>query len=92
VDPLEDRNRCDSRVLRGGSFAGESWRLRSADRSWLRPGVVRSAVQGGAEPELRDAGVGFRCVRGSGRQLDPTEPAASLRPLGRVDRRVSPPA
>lgn len=46
------------RVLRGGSFTFEPRRLRSAARLRL-------------EPERRVFSVGFRCVRGSGRQLGP---------------------
>ncbi len=53
--PVENAFGCDQRVLRGGSFGNEPGILRSADRIWLRPGY-------------RDVGIGFRCVRGSGRQ------------------------
>jgi len=45
----------EGRVLRGGSFDGEPWFLRSA----LRDGGV---------PVFRNRGWGFRCVRGSERQ------------------------
>jgi len=44
-----------SRVLRGGSFGGE-------------PRLLRSAVRGWDAPEFLDQFIGFRCVRGSGRQ------------------------
>ena len=44
-----------TRVLRGGSFDNVPWFLRSADRNWSGPG-------------FRLGGLGFRCVRDSGRQ------------------------
>ncbi|MDH3601947.1 MAG: formylglycine-generating enzyme family protein, partial [Candidatus Tectomicrobia bacterium] len=44
------------RVLRGGAFVSDARDLRSADRDWV-------------EPEYRDDGVGFRCVRRPRRQL-----------------------
>ena len=44
------------RVLRGGSFNLEPRNLRSADRDWGVPGLRLDAI-------------GFRCVRGSVRQL-----------------------
>jgi formylglycine-generating enzyme required for sulfatase activity len=47
----------DRRVLRGGSFH-------------LEPRDLRSAVRVGLGPELRSDRIGFRCVRGSVRQLD----------------------
>ncbi len=50
----EDDN-CQSRVLRGGSFGFRARILRSANRSWDRP-------------VIQDWDVGFRCVRGAGRQ------------------------
>jgi len=56
--PQEDETGCGRRVLRGGSFLGEPGDLRSAGR-------VRSP------PGLRDFGIGFRCVRGSGRPPNP---------------------
>ena len=43
------------RVLRGGSFVGGSRDL-------------GSAVRGGRAPEFRREYIGFRCVRGAGRQ------------------------
>jgi formylglycine-generating enzyme required for sulfatase activity len=55
--PIEDPFGCDSRVLRGGSFLNGPRDLRSAGRGRGRPGG-------------RDVNVGFRCVRGSGRQFD----------------------
>jgi formylglycine-generating enzyme required for sulfatase activity len=45
----------DWRVLRGGSFGGEPWSLRSANRNRR-------------EPTDQVRGRGFRCVRGSARQ------------------------
>ncbi len=49
------------RVLRGGAYWNEPWRLRSACRDW-------------ASPVNRDRGIGFRCVRRPRRQLDPLTP------------------
>ncbi len=43
------------RVLRGGAF-------------WPAPRLLRSAGRGGGGPEVRDAVLGFRCVRGPRRQ------------------------
>ena len=54
-NPVDDRSGCSGRVLRGGSFNFGPWNLRSANR--LR-----------VEPENRVRNLGFRCVRGSGRQ------------------------
>ena len=56
--PVKDGGACAGRVLRGGSFGLEPRFLRSAGRFWGRP-------------EGRNRDIGFRCVRGSGRQPDP---------------------
>ncbi len=53
--PVENAFGCDQRVLHGGSFVSGPRDLRSAYRARLRP-------------EDRDGSIGFRCVRGSGRQ------------------------
>jgi hypothetical protein len=60
VDPtlLTSEGASCPRALRGGAFWLEPWFLRSANRS--RDG-----------PALRDVSIGFRCVRGAARQLDP---------------------
>ena len=56
--PPKDSGACEGRVLRGGSFDFEPRPLRSAVRFWNAPGG-------------RNQFIGFRCVRGSGRQPDP---------------------
>jgi formylglycine-generating enzyme required for sulfatase activity len=56
ASPQEDSIGCGRRVLRGGSFDHGPRDLRSAVRYWLEPG-------------LRYDNIGFRCVRGSVRQL-----------------------
>jgi formylglycine-generating enzyme required for sulfatase activity len=55
IMPKEDENGCGRRVLRGGSFDFVPRNLRSADRDSFTP-------------EGRNVSIGFRCVRGSGRQ------------------------
>ena len=54
-NPVDDRSVCGMRVLRGGSFNVVPKFLRSAERDRIKP-------------EFRDGVIGFRCVRGSGRQ------------------------
>jgi formylglycine-generating enzyme required for sulfatase activity len=55
ADPSGQRGDCGRRVLRGGSFD-------------LQPRYLRSADRRRNQPEGRDEGIGFRCVRGSVRQ------------------------
>lgn len=54
-NPVDDRRGCDKRVVRGGSF-------------WEGPRVLRSSNRRGDESSARGRLIGFRCVRGSGRQ------------------------
>ena len=53
-----DQGDCPDRVVRGGSFLRRSRSLRSSNRHW-------------DGPQNRDRDQGFRCVRGSRRQIEP---------------------
>ena len=61
LDPLLDPKDCKNRVVRGGSFAGP-------------PFFLRSAARGFGTPDDRLDLLGLRCVRSRVRQLDPLTP------------------